>query len=236
MRHLDLFSGIGGFALAARWAGWETIGFCEIEPYCQRVLKKHWPDVPIHGDIKTYDGQKCDIITGGFPCQPYSQAGKQEGKEDDRDLWPEYRRIISRHRPGWVVGENVVGIIDMELDNIINDLEDFNYAVDVFIIPACAVNSIHRRDRVWIVANADSKGLQGIKNSRVPGESWPDPSKYIARLLEEEVKLAVPTGKAGGVHDGISGRVDRLRGLGNAIVPQVAEVIFRAINEVESQT
>ena len=231
MRHLDLFSGIGGFAIAARNVGWETVGFCEIDPYCQKVLRKHWPDVPIHGDIKDYDGQECDIITGGFPCQPYSHAGKQRGSEDDRALWPEYRRIILRHKPEWVVGENVVGIINMELDQITTDLADLDYSVDVFIIPACAVNANHRRDRVWIVAHANGEGLQGVENPRVTSSSWTKPPEYLARLLEREGGMAVSTGKGGGMHDGVSRRMDRLRGLGNAIVPQVAEVIFRAIDQ-----
>ena len=105
--HLDLFSGIGGFALAAKWAGYETIQFVEIDPFCHKVLKKHWPDVPIHSDIKTFDVTKyngsIDLITGGFPCQPYSVAGKRLGKADDRALWPEMLRIISEIRPAWVI-------------------------------------------------------------------------------------------------------------------------------------
>lgn len=235
MRHLDLFSGIGGFALAARWVGWETVGFCEIDSYCQKVLRKHWPDVPIHGDIKEYDGQECDIITGGFPCQPYSHAGKQRGTDDDRHLWPENRRIVSRRRPRWYVGENVTGIIGMELDQVLFDLEDLGYSVDVFVLPACSVNAIHRRDRVFIVAHANSEGLQRIEDAGLPGKGWKGWPQHITGLLESERRLAVPTGKCGGVHDGVSNRMDRLKGLGNAIVPQVAEVIFRAINEVECE-
>jgi DNA (cytosine-5)-methyltransferase 1 len=224
VRHLDLFSGIGGFALAARWVGWETVGFCEIDPYCQKVLRKHWPDAPIHGDIKTYEGQECDIITGGFPCQPYSQIGKQRGTADDRALWPEYRRIISSRKPRWVVGENVVGIINMELDNITSDLEDLGYDVNVFVIPACAVGANHRRDRVWIVADSDSTRSQGQQSAGL--SEWGEAVGH-----DRPRHRWMPTPRVCRGSDGISNRVDRLKGLGNAIVPQISEVIFRAINE-----
>jgi DNA (cytosine-5)-methyltransferase 1 len=161
MRHLDLFSGIGGFALAARWSGFETVAFCEIDQYCQKVLAKHWPQVPIYSDIKKLTRQglesdgisQPDIITGGFPCQPFSVAGKQRGQDDNRHLWPEMLRIISELHPAWVVGENVSGFVRLALDDCISDLEGQGYAVQSFIIPACAVNASHRRDRVWIMAN-----------------------------------------------------------------------------------
>ena len=156
VKHLDLFSGIGGFALAARWVGWETVGFCEIDPYCQKVLRKHWPDIPIYEDIRELDGRTVghvDIITGGYPCQPFSVAGKQRGEADDRHLWPEFARLIREIRPRWVVGENVAGHISMGLDNVLADLEGFGYTWEAFVIPACAVNAPHKRDRVWVVAN-----------------------------------------------------------------------------------
>ena len=235
MKHLDLFSGIGGFSLAARNVGWDTIQFVEIDPYCQKVLKKNFPGVPIHSDIKDYEGEKCDIITGGFPCQPYSVAGKQRGARDDRALWPELVRIISLSGPSWFVGENVTGFIEVGLNSAIDDLGAIGYAVQSFVIPACAVNAIHRRDRVWIVAHSDRAGLQGVENAGIPKESWAEPQEHPARLLERERRLAIPAGKCGGVHDGIPNRMDRLRGLGNAIVPQVAEVTFHAIQEVETQ-
>jgi len=162
--HLDLFSGIGGFALAAGWAGFKTIGFCEIEPYCQAVLKKHWPQVPIHSDIRKLQGKKyrgCSLLTGGFPCQPYSLAGKRRGKNDDRHLWPEMFRIIQEAEPSWIIGENVAGIIGMELERVLIDLESENYETQCFIIPACAVNAPHKRERIWIVANRNGEGLEG---------------------------------------------------------------------------
>jgi len=161
MVHLDLFSGITGFALAASWV-WgeehEIHCFVEIDPFCQKVIKKHWPGVPIHGDIKTYEhnGTKIDLLTGGFPCQPFSVAGKQRGKADDRALWPEMLRIIKEAKPRWIIGENVTGIVNMELDNYVSDLEAEGYEVQPFIIPACAVDAPHRRDRVWIVGHTSS--------------------------------------------------------------------------------
>ena len=155
MTHVDLFSGIGGFALAARWAGLETVQFVEIDKFCQKVLQKNFPGVPIHDDIKTfkYAGTTPFILTGGFPCQPFSCAGKRRGKEDDRYLWPEMLRVISEVKPTWIIGENVAGFINMGLDDCISDLEAQGYEVQAFIVPACAVNAPHRRDRVWIVAN-----------------------------------------------------------------------------------
>jgi len=170
VKHLDLFSGIGGFALAADWvwgAEHEIVSFCEIESFCQKVLKKHWPDVPIHDDIKTLKGDKygtIDLITGGFPCQSFSVAGKRRGKNDDRYLWPEMFRIIQEARPRWVIGENVTGIINMALDEVLSDLESEGYEAQTFIIPACSQNAPHRRDRVWIVANSKLPGSQ---------ERWP---------------------------------------------------------------
>ena len=158
--HLDLFSGIGGFALAAGWAGFETVGFCDNEPYAQAVLKKHWPNVPIHGDIKALDGtayRGVTLLTGGFPCQPFSNAGKRRGKDDDRYLWPEMLRVIQEARPAWIVGENVVGIVGLALDQVCSDLEAEGYEVEPIIIPACGVDAPHRRNRVWIIAGGGGR-------------------------------------------------------------------------------
>ncbi len=160
MKHIGLFEGIGGFSLAARWAGWETVAWCEIDPFCQKVLSFHFPEAQQHGDIKTTDFSiyrgKCDIITGGFPCQPYSAAGKRLGKDDDRHLWPEMLRAIREIQPTWIVGENVRGLTNWNggvvFDEVQAGLEAIGYEVQSFILPACAVNAPHRRDRVWIVA------------------------------------------------------------------------------------
>lgn len=156
LTHLDLFSGIGGFALAAQWAGFSTVGFAEVDSFCTKVLKKHWPHVVNYGDVRNI--QKLghlDLITGGFPCQPFSQAGKRKGTQDARHLWPEFLRIIRTNHPRFVVAENVTGIVDMELDNILDDLENSGYETQSFVIPASAVQAPHRRERVWIVAHTN---------------------------------------------------------------------------------
>lgn len=162
---LDLFSGIGGFSLAAEWAGIETAAFCEQDLFCQQVLKKHWPSVPIVDDIFKLRGDEfgpVDIVSGGFPCQPFSLAGKRKGTDDDRHLWPEMFRIIKEARPTWVLGENVPGIINLALDGVLSDLEGIGYEVQPLIIPACAVDAPHRRDRVWIVAHSDYDSFRVI--------------------------------------------------------------------------
>ena len=164
--HLSLFSGIGGLDLAAEMAGFRTVGQCEWADYPTKILKKHWPDVPRWQDIRTLTGESfyektgmrtVDVISGGFPCQPFSVAGKRRGKEDDRYLWPEMLRVISELRPTWVVGENVAGIVNMALDQVYTDLENEGYAVRALIIPACAVDAPHRRDRCAIVAHCNNR-------------------------------------------------------------------------------
>lgn len=156
---LDLFSGIGGFSLGLERAGMKTIAFCEIEDFPRKVLAKHWPGVPIFRDIKELKGEDInetvDVICGGYPCQPFSVAGKRTGEKDDRHLWPEMLRLVKEKRPHWVLAENVVGHISMGLDTVLFDLEDEGYATETFIIPACGVTLPHRRDRVWIVAHAE---------------------------------------------------------------------------------
>lgn len=158
MRVLDLFSGIGGMSLGLERAGMQTVAFCEIEPFPRRVLAHHWPNVPIHDDVRKLRGTDVgpvDVICGGYPCQPFSTAGKRRGKEDDRHLWPEFSRLVAELRPSWVIGENVAGHISMGLDDVLSDLEGQGYACRTFVIPACAVNLPHRRDRCWTVAHAE---------------------------------------------------------------------------------
>ena len=172
MRHLDLFSGIGGFALAASrvWVDHEVVSFCDIEPFAQKVLKKHWPDVPCHDDIKTMEGlnyENIDLLTGGFPCQPFSSAGKRMGTEDNRDLWPEMLRIIREIKPRWVVGENVYGFITWNggevMERAVNDLEAEGYSTITILLPAGAVGARHKRMRSWVVAYSEGfrRGVQG---------------------------------------------------------------------------
>jgi DNA (cytosine-5)-methyltransferase 1 len=160
MKHLGLFEGIGGFSLAARWMGWETLAWCEWNEFGQKVLRHHFPEAEGFGDITKTDfkryANRIDIVTGGFPCQPYSTAGKRLGKADDRHLWPEMLRAIREIAPTYVVGENVRGIVSwnggMVFDEVQTDLENEGYEVIPFILPACAVGAPHRRDRVWFIA------------------------------------------------------------------------------------
>jgi len=169
LRVLDLFSGIGGFSLGLeRTGGFETVAFCEIEDYPRRVLAKHWPDVPIYNDVKELTHERLaadglggiDIIVGGYPCQPFSHAGQRRGAEDDRHLWPEVKRLVASIRPAWCLFENVAGHVSMGLDEVLSDLEGQGYSAWPTIIPACAVDAPHRRDRVWIIANQQGDGRQ----------------------------------------------------------------------------
>ena len=220
LTHLDLFSGIGGFAVAAQTCGYTTIGFCEREPYARQVLKERFgavladakhvrhdrtqanaakpcSDKPenrlfershaprLHDDIFTLNGADyagIDLITGGFPCQPFSVAGKRKGAADDRALWPEMLRVIRQAQPAWLIGENVAGIVTMELDNLLSDLEAIGYAAWPLVVPACAVDARHRRDRVWIIGRRivahttgqRSGGESGdvIHQGRQPSNAW----------------------------------------------------------------
>lgn len=313
LTHFSLFTGIGGLDLAAEWAGFKSVGQCEWADYPTKVLEKHWPDVPRWRDIRSVTKESffertglrtVNVISGGFPCQPFSVAGKQRGKEDDRYLWPEMLRTVSELQPTWVFGENVPGIVNMALDQVLSDLESQGYEVQAFLIPACGVEALHKRERVFIlahtkrngfieptrsrssyetdgkespgedntfnvegasgirrnVANANNPGLEG-RNSKIQrectgelliGESCP----YVAnteqqhgnnagygtsKILRERSKQAEISGhgwwdvepSVGRVANGIPNRVDRLKCLGNAVVPQQAYPIFKAISDIE---
>jgi DNA (cytosine-5)-methyltransferase 1 len=176
MTHLGLFEGIGGFSLAARWMGWETVAWCEWNDFSQKILKYHFPEAEGFGDITKTDFKKyanrIDILTGGFPCQPYSLAGKRKGKEDERHLWPQMLRAIREIRPTYVVGENVYGLINwsggLVFDEVQADLEAEGYEVWAYVLPACSVDAPHKRERVWFVAYSHSCGndrKQGSENS-----------------------------------------------------------------------
>lgn len=172
MKHLGLFEGIGGFDLAAQWMGWTNVFHCETNPFGQKILKHHFPEAEGFGDITKTDftkyANKIDIITGGFPCQPYSVAGKRKGKEDERHLWPEMLRVIGEVQPTYVVGENVSGLLSwnggLVFHEVQTDLEAKGYEVQPFILPACAKNAPHRRDRVWFIAYSNS-----FRNNRAKG-------------------------------------------------------------------
>lgn len=166
MRHGSLFSGIGGFDLAAEWMGWENVFHCEWNPFGQKVLHHYWPNAISYNDITKTDFTihrgAIDILTGGFPCQPYSTAGKRLGKEDERHLWPEMLRAIREIQPRWIVGENVLGLVNwsdgLVFHEVQTDLEAEGYEVQPFVLPAAAVNAPHRRERVWFVAHSKNYG------------------------------------------------------------------------------
>ena len=183
---LDVCSGIGGFSLGLEaTGGFDTVAFCEFDEFCGKVLNKHWPDVPIYKDLKEIGNeptrliQEFDLICGGIPCQPFSLAGKQKGKEDDRHLWPYMYEIIKHKKPTWVIVENVGGFVNVALDDVCLDLETEGYATQSFIIPACGVEAPHRRERVWILGknvgnatgNGRTEGKPGEEEGRSDGQS-----------------------------------------------------------------
>lgn len=179
MTHGSLFSGIGGFDLASSWMGWSNLFHCEMDEFAKRVLQYHFPESTSYGDIRATDfslhRDTVDVLTGGFPCQPYSAAGKRRGKDDDRHLWQEMLRCVQQVRPRWIVGENVYGIITwnagMVFDEVCSDLETEGYSVQPYVLPACAVNAPHRRDRVWFVAHANNAGTKQSMRSEQQGQT-----------------------------------------------------------------
>ena len=286
MRHVDLCSGIGGFALGFEQANLSTpVMFCDIEPWCRNILKQHWNNVPIKSDVKELANDPdnlvpdCDILTAGYPCQPFSQAGRREGAQDDRHIWPYILKIITSKRPSWVVLENVYGHISLGLDQVLLDLETKGYATRTFVVPASSVGAPHRRDRVWIVGYTEDnrrdgrteatgrKGSQDKQDESRP-EVWGEssgPSTYVADTNHQRLQGRLSgwqdtqrqsvdghTGCSGATHrqseqnwwttepdvgrvaNGIPKRVDRLKGLGNAIVPQIAQQIAESIKVVEN--
>ena len=282
MRVLDLFSGIGGFSLGLERAGMKTVAFCENDAKCRQVLTKHWPAVPQFEDVKELSKEVLDetgitdigLICGGFPCQGFSIAGQRKGEADDRYLWPEFFRLIQEIRPDWVIGENVAGIINLGLDTVLADLEGKNYSVQTFVIPACALNAPHRRDRVWIVAHPNENGESRMDEQRLsaaaPNASRCAQDKKISArgntVINGSDNVAYPESSGlegwqvrgvgdqtqpqfgagcwsvtshwrsepdvGRVAHGVPRRVDRLRQLGNAVVPQIPEIIGKAIMEI----
>lgn len=172
---LDLFSGIGGFALATHWMGWETVQLVEIDPFCQQVLARNFPEVPLHGDVRTFDARplrgRVRLVAGGFPCQPHSTAGSRLGAEDPRHLWPEFARVIEEVEPDWVVAENVTGIRTTAADEVFSDLEALDYACWALVAGAVHAGAPHRRQRVWFVAHANRAALRDPEQRRPGG--WP---------------------------------------------------------------
>ena len=240
MKVLDLFSGIGGFSLGLERAGMETVAFCEIEGYPRKVLAKHWPNIPIYDDVRTLTKERLDddgigsidVICGGYPCQPYSKAGKRKGQDDDRHLWPEVDRLIQEYRPSWFIGENVFDHITLGLDNVLSDLERSGYSWETFVIPACAVNAPHRRDRVWIVANIGSERVEGRSEAKISRERSIPRIKNVRGIKDLPERSSVYKSRLCGPGHGIPSWMDRLKGLGNAVVPQIPEIIGRAIMNI----
>jgi len=191
MKHLDLFSGIGGFALAARWAQIETIAFCEKDEFCRKVLFKHWPDIIIYDDIKKMDfTAQVDLLTAGFPCQPFSVAGKKKGFSDDRYLWPDTLRIIKQSKPNWVILENVPGIVPC-LDPILEDLERENYDWRAYLIPASAIGAPHKRERLWVIANSHSERCYNRSDYREK-RSFQDDWQWHFETVQSEWTQFIP--------------------------------------------
>lgn len=259
MTHLSLFSGIGGMDLAAEWAGFRTVGQCEWADYPTKVLEKHWPDVPRWRDIHELSAddfrkktglERPTIISGGFPCQPHSLAGKRKASGDERDLWPEYRRVICEIKPRWVVAENVRGILTSEdgrfFRGILRDLAELGFDVGWCSYRAADVGAVHARERVAIIAHAYSERWDCMdENSALKcGRQFEESTEYTeewARLDAETLDILRAGERSlyikGGINrrndDGISEGMDRLKCLGNAVVPQQFYPVFRAIAEAE---
>jgi DNA (cytosine-5)-methyltransferase 1 len=270
MIHIGLFEGIGGFSIASSYMGWDTLSTCEINPFGRRVLEYYWPNAYHHDDIHTLTFNKINdeltkrsgpqwrsddiVLTGGFPCQPYSLAGKRKGKDDSRHLWPEMLRIIREVQPTWIVGENVYGLVNwnegLVFEEVSIDLENEGYQVQPYILPAVSVGSVHRRDRVWFVAHSNNTRLERKTSKRVQtgkerrnrvfnGES--------AWMGSETDWLNFPTqSPVRNGNDGIPDRMvditvprwrkESLMALGNAIVPQVAIQLFKTIEQYNTLT
>lgn len=251
MKHLGLFEGIGGFSLAARWMGWETVAWVEINKFCQQVLKKNFPEAKGYGDIKEFNGTPyrgaIDILTGGDPCQGNSTAGKGEGKEYHNYLWPEYFRIVREAQPSCVVNENVSGSIPNRiLDQKISDLESEGYTCwPPLCIPSGALGAQHRRDRVLLVAYSNAFGSQtfseqlaGCVSSKINESKSTSaidslygafiPSGSIEQLFTDEPPLSR-------VYDGLPKELDAIAALGNSIDPRLAFEIFKAIEQVRNE-
>ena len=263
MKHVSLFSGIGGLDLAAEAAGFITVGQCELAEYPYQVLCKHWPDVPKWRNIRDITKESfyeqtglraVDLISGGFPCQPFSVAGKHKGKGDDRYLWPEMLRVIRELAPRWVVGENVPGILRIAAADIVQSLECEGYHVVMFAFEAASVGALHRRERVAFVAHADSQRCQEqyISTSK-PEKRFScrtDRTEIVSNngeqrcnrefRREDAYKLAqrcrwAAEPRVGRVAHGVPHRVDRLKTLGNAVVPAQFYPVFKAIFETENK-
>lgn len=233
---LDLFSGIGGFSLGLeRTGGFKTVAFCEIEPFPRAVLAKHWPEVPHYEDVRTLtaerlaaDGIAVDAICGGFPCQDISTSGPGGGLDGERSgLWREFARIIGEIRPRIVIVENSPELLDRWIGEILGTLAAFGYDAEWHCIPASAVGAPHRRNRVWVIAYPACRGQQGQRQRVQSCCVETDAFGQASHVVDAFQRRALPF--VCGSHDGVPGRVDELKALGNAVVPQIPELIGRAI-------
>ena len=260
LKLLDLFSGIGGFSLGfEKTGGFETVAFCEKDKFCQSVLKKNWKNIRIYDEIRNLKGIQADVVTGGFPCQPFSVAGKRKGRDDDRYLWDETLRVIAETKPKWFVGENVEGITNISegkvLQQIQKDLETENFQVQCLIIPASGIGAWHQRKRVWIIANSSSNEYRN-STTRQSGE---EQVRRFSFKKEEQAThdLRSKTSRRNGIFKkteswwktqselcgvphGISYELDkdrsnRIKALGNSIVPEIAYEIAKAILVAENE-
>ena len=242
---ISLFTGIGGFDLAAETLDWNILFQSEIDDYCIQVLNKRYPNIPKYGNINEIDATKfagyVDVVAGGFPCQPFSNAGLQQGKEDPRFLWPQMYRVIQECRPNWVIAENVLGLISnangLVFEQVCTDLEREGYKVQPFVIPAAGKDSFQERKRVWIVACLDGFGSE--KNKVTSGEHFKAFRQTKKQLpgcahFESRFQSVRYYSELDGVVYGIPNWMDRTHALGNAIDPRIAYEILLIIDYLTS--
>jgi DNA-cytosine methyltransferase len=242
MKHASLFSGIGGFDLAAQWCGFDNVFNCEIDETCRKLLKYYWPNSDQLGDITKQDfnlyANKIDILTGGFPCQPFSNSGEQLGEKDTRYLYNSMHRAIREIKPRWVIGENVFSITSPKFnkvfEHIYSSLESEGYQVQPFVIPATATEAEHERYRVWIVAYSGSLRLQRSWENNRQMQPTEIGNRKTSRFVNFVQKNSMPFMCSS--HNGLPRRLaeQTLHGAGNAIVPQIAYTIFKTILDFES--
>jgi DNA (cytosine-5)-methyltransferase 1 len=236
MRGVSLFAGIGGLDCGFERAGGETILQVERDPFCQKVLAKHWPDVRRISDVHDVTAEECagaDVLFGGFPCQPVSLAGKREGQNDDRWLWPEFARLIGEVRPRYAVMENVPGLVSLGLADVLGDLAALGYDAEWSVVSACAVGAPHTRERLFIIAHAQRLGFEGPWRYEQPIHPAKDAYREANWLIDAVSRDALPFLCTGHARVPRELAADELRALGNAVVPQVAEYVFACLFEFD---
>lgn len=233
----SLFSGIGGLELGLERAGMRVVWQVERDPYCLRILARHWPDAFRHDDIRTagaHNLEPVDLVCGGYPCQPFSIAGLKKGTDDERHLWPEFARILRELRPTYALLENVPNHLALGFGDVLRDLADIGYDAEWEVLPAGAFGAHHLRSRLFVFAHLPNALCRGLQR-QWPATKGPWTRQQLEGLVQTELRLSVPAGKSGGISDGVPNRSHRLRALGNAVVPQVAEYIGRLIVEADNE-